>query len=253
MIIEYHRPENMDQALALLARPEPRTIPLGGGSVVSQPSDDEVAVVDVQALGLNKIKASGKTLEVGAAVTLQALLDNSEIFPALRNAIRHEATYNLRQTATVAGTLVAADGRSPFGTAMLSLGPDLILLPGHEKIALGEVLPLRGETLEKKLISQINLPTNVKLSYEYVARTPADLPIVCVAVAQWPSGRTRVALGGYGAAPLLAMDGPQPQGADVAARDAFREAGDQWATAAYRSDVAAKLVKRILSTLVSGD
>lgn len=247
MIIEYYRPKKMDLALELLARPEPRTIPLGGGSVVSQPSDDAVAVVDLQALELNGIKSSGKILEVGATVTLQALFDYSALSPALASAIRHEATYNLRQTASVAGTLVAADGRSPFATAVLALGPDLILLPGDEKISLGEVLPSLEDKLDKKLIKQINLPANVKLAYEYVARTPADLPIVCVAIAQWPSGRTRVVLGGYGKTPLLAMDGPNPQGADVAARDAYREAGDQWAAADYRSDVAARLTKRMLA------
>jgi len=79
-----------------------------------------------------------------------------------------------------------------------------------------------------------------------VARSPADLPIVCAAVAKWPSGRTRVILGGYGESPLLAMDGPNPQGADIAARDAYREAGDQWASAEYRSDVAAKLTRRCI-------
>lgn len=253
MIIEYHRPDNLDDALKLLARPEPKTIPLGGGSVVSQPSEDDFAVVDLQALGLKGIQSSGKTLEVGAAVTLQSLLEYAELSPALVKAIRHEATYNVRQRATVAGSLVAADGRSPFAAAMLALAPELILLPGDEKISLGEVLPMRVETLDKKLIAQINLPVNVKLAYEYVARTPADLPVVCAAVAQWPSGRTRVALGGYGKTPLLAMDGPNPQGADVAARDAYREAGDSWATAEYRSDVAAKLTRRCLDALGSGD
>jgi hypothetical protein len=57
MIIEYHRPETIEAALALLARKEPRTVPLGGGSVLNQPSDIPVAVVDVQSLGLNQIAA----------------------------------------------------------------------------------------------------------------------------------------------------------------------------------------------------
>jgi hypothetical protein len=57
------------------------------------------------------------------------------------------------------------------------------------------------------LIISISIPLNVKLSFEYVARTPADKPIVCAAVAQWNSGRTRLALGGYGKIPMLAMDG----------------------------------------------
>lgn len=253
MIIEYHRPNEMDQALELLARSEPATVPLGGGTLLNQPSDDALAVVDLQALGLDAIKVSGKTLEIGAAVTLQALLDFPELAPALKAAIRHEATYNLRQMATVAGTLVAADGRSPFATVMLALGAEVIVAPGEEKMSLGELLPLRDEILAQKLITQINMPLNVSLAYDYVARTPADLAIVCVGVAQWPSGRTRLVLGGYGKSPLLAMDGPNPQGADVAAGDAYREAADQWASAEYRSYVAAKLARRCVKLLESGD
>ena len=107
-------------------------------------------------------------------------------------------------------------------------------------------MPLRAERERGTLVTTVNIPSNVTLTYEYVARTPADLPIVCAAVAQWLSGRTRVALGGFGNAPLLAMDGPEPEGAETAARDAFREAGDQWASAEYRSDIAAILVKRCL-------
>ncbi|MBT3390064.1 MAG: hypothetical protein HN413_06605 [Chloroflexi bacterium] len=245
MIIEYHRPETIEAALALLARKEPRTVPLGGGSVLNQPSDIPVAVVDVQSLGLNQIAARGNKLEIGAAATLQALLDTPEAPLALKDAIRHEAAYNLRNMATVAGAIVAADGRSPFAAAMLALGAELVFA-NERTLALGEFLPLRANASASELISKISIPLNIKLSYQYVARTPADLPIVCAAAAQWSSGRTRLVLGGFGNSPLLALDGPNALGAPIAARDAYREAGDQWAGAAYRSDVAETLARRAI-------
>ena len=31
MIVEYHRPNNLDEALLLLSRDYPHTVPLGGG------------------------------------------------------------------------------------------------------------------------------------------------------------------------------------------------------------------------------
>jgi len=251
MIIEYHRPEKLEETLKLLARTDPLTVPMGGGTVLNQPSDKQVAVVDLQALGLNHIESRGNSLSIGATATLQDLLDKSETPLALKSAIRHEATYNIRQVATVAGALVSADGRSPFVTTMLALAPELVLQPGDEEMAYGEVLPLRDENYMGRLITQILIPLNTGLAYQYVARSPADLPIVCTAVAKWPSGRTRVALGGYGDVPLLAMDGPNPQGADIAARDAYREARDEWASADYRSDVAATLTNRCLAEIVS--
>jgi CO/xanthine dehydrogenase FAD-binding subunit len=249
MIIEYHRPDKIDTALELLNRPHPATFPLGGGSILNQPSDESYAVVDLQSLGLNVIEEKGNTLQVGSTATLQGLLNHPNIAESLTKAICHEATYNTRQIATVAGSLVATDGRSPFGTAVLALDAQISLAPGDEIISLGELLPFRNNFLNGRIITQIAIPINVKLAYEYVARSPADLPIVCVSVAQWPSGRTRVALGGYGSSPMVAIDGPNPDGAENAARDAYSEAGDQWASSEYRSDVASTLTKRALSAI----
>jgi CO/xanthine dehydrogenase FAD-binding subunit len=248
MIIEYHRPESIPEALELLARTEGTTVPLGGGTTLSQRSTDSVAVVDLQSLGLNSIDIKGNHIQIGARVTLQQIL-NFDVESAIKSAIRHEATYNHRQVRTIAGSLVTADGRSPLATMMLALDAELNILPKDEKINFGNYLHLRDQYKPGYLINQITIANNIDLAYEYVARTPADLPIVCVAVACWPSGRTRVALGGYGSAPKLAMDGPEPVGAEAAAKDAYQEAGDQWGRADYRSDVAGVLTLRCIQKI----
>jgi CO/xanthine dehydrogenase FAD-binding subunit len=259
MIIEYHRPDTLDEALHLLSRSGVVTVPLAGGSALNQPSADPVAVVDLQALGLNTFERRGNVLRLGATLTLQALLEVPDLPPALHRAIRHEAAYNLRQVATVAGTLVAAGGRSPFTTALLALDAmlewtDAATTTGssvkEETISLGELLPLRAERLRGKLVTAVTIPANARLGYEYVARTPADRPLVCAAVGVWPSERTRLALGGFGKAPLLAMDGPESGGMETAARNAYSQAGDEWASAEYRQDVAAVLARRFAQELV---
>jgi CO/xanthine dehydrogenase FAD-binding subunit len=119
----------------------------------------------------------------------------------------------------------------------------------QEKISLGDLLALRQECLQKRLITQVKIPLNARLAYESVARAPADLPILCVAVAQWPSGRTRLAVGGFGAAPYLAMDGPEGEGVEIAAQEACRGSDDEWGSAEYRTAVAGKLAKRCLESL----
>lgn len=246
MISEYHRPKTLDEATRLLSKADAR--PLGGGTVLNRPSPERFAVVDLQALGLNKIHKRGNKLEIGATATLQALLDSAHIPSALQETIRLETTFNLRQMATVAGTLVSCDGRSTFTTAMLALDAKVTVISEQlSVISLGDLLPLRTELLRGKFITKIVIPLNVKLAFETVARTPADKPIVCAVLAQWPSGRTRLALGGWGKSPLLAMDGNEPGGAEAAARNAFAEAGDEWASAEYRSDVVAVLAKRCLN------
>lgn len=255
MIIEYHRPATVDEALQLLSRTNPETIPLAGGSVVTQPSSRSFAVVDLQALGLGGCETAGHQLHLGAMLTLQGLLDGcqdqsaSRIPAALRKSIELEATYNLRQVASVAGTLVAADGRSAFTTAMLALDAVLTIQPGAEQVSLGNFLPFRKERLSGRLISRISIPLNANLAFEYVARTPYDLPILCVGLAAWPSGRLRLALGGFGSAPSLAFDGMEETGMDMAAQDACSQAGDEWASADYRQEIAGVLARRCLHTI----
>lgn len=246
MITTYHRPQTLDEALTLLSHPN--RIPLGGGTLLSKPTADSVEVVDLQSLSLNSIKKNGNNLELGATVTLQQLLE-SELCPeALKTALKLEAPINIRNAATVAGTLVACDGRSTFATVMLALDAKIDIRSSAEisqVSTIGEFLPLHPHGL----ITSITLPLNVKLVFDYVSRTPADKPIVCAALAQWNSGRTRLALGGYGKNPLLGMDGTEAEGVETAARNAFHEANDEWASAAYRMDVAATLAKRCLERM----
>lgn len=255
MIKEYFRPKTLEEALERLAQPNTR--PLGGGTVLSRQSDEAFDVVDLQALGLNKIHKVGEKLEIGATATLQALLECEHTPEALKTALRLEAPLNLRNIGTVAGTLVACDGRSPFAAVMLALDAKLTVDGGpqtEEKATstdyrLGDLLPLRQEILRGKLITKIEIPLNVSLAYEYVARTPVDRPIVCAALAQWTSGRTRLVVGGWGASPSVAMDGKDASGIEPAARNAAHDAEDEWASAEYRREVAVTLAKRCQQTL----
>jgi CO/xanthine dehydrogenase FAD-binding subunit len=163
-----------------------------------------------------------------------------------------EATHNLRQMATVAGKLVTGGGRSPFMTAMLALDVSLDI---HEQgveprqMRLGDWLPIRESFSPGKLITMVNIPLNIVFAYEYIARTPADLPILCSAVAIWDSGRTRLALGGWGTRPILVMDGPNSDGIDIVAKNAASGAQDEWASAEYRQEMASLLTLRCLQRL----
>ena len=249
MIVEYYRPKNIAETLNLLSETQINTVLMGGGTAIDRYSTEPFAVLDLQDVGLSSIQVHGSVLEIGATATLQALFEYPRIQKTLQSSIYHEATQNLRQVASAAGTLVASDGRSPFTTAMYALDAALTMIPDEEKISLGDLLVLGKKSLANRLITKITIPLNVRLAYEYVARTPADLPIVCAAVAVWPSGRTRIVLGGFGEVPVLAMDGPGGGGAEVAAGDAYSHANDQWATSAYRQNMAIVLVRRCLANL----
>lgn len=254
MIIEYHRPKTLEEAVKLIGRTKTPTYPLGGGTVLNRPSTDRFAVADLQELGLDRLRKGGNSLEIGATVTLQALQDSAYLPEMLKPILNLEANYNLRQVATVAGSLISCDGRSGLAAALLALDAKLSLMPGEEVINLGNLLPRRsltkhGGSLPGKLITKITISLQPQLCWEAVSRTPADLPQVGVALARWPSGRTRLALAGWGTSPLLAMDGNEPGGVMAAAQNAFAEAQDEWASAEYRCEMARVLAQRCQAAL----
>ena len=249
MITTYHRPKTLEEALDLLTLPN--TLPLGGGTLLSRPTTDSVEVVDLQSLKLDAINKIGNNLELGATLTLQALLESEHCPGAVKSALKLEAPLNIRNSATIAGAIVACDGRSTFAGVLLALDAKITMSSkqkAEETINIGDFLPLRDQ-VRGKLITKISLPANVKLGFEYLSKTPSDKPLVCAALAQWNSDRTRLALGGYGKSPILAMDGTEAEGVETAARNAFHEATDEWASAEYRMDVASTLARRCLESL----
>ncbi|HCK66145.1 MAG TPA: hypothetical protein DHW49_07750 [Anaerolineae bacterium] len=249
MITTYHRPKTLDEALTLLT--QPNTVPLGGGTLLSKGTPDSVSVVDLQLLKLDSINKKGNDLEIGATCTLQTLLESEHCPEALKTALKLETPLNIRNSATVAGTIVSSDGRSTFVTMLLSMDakidgrPLTVDRPSSTVFGLSEFILTKPKTL----ITSISIPLNVKTAFEYVSKTPADKPIVCASLTQWNSGRTRLTLGGFGGNPMLAMDGTESNGVEEAARNAYHEANDEWASAEYRAEMAAVLSKRCLENL----
>lgn len=245
MISTYHRPQTLDEALTLLT--QPNTVPLGGGTLLSKATTDSVAVVDLQRLGLGSLRANGNELVIGATSTLQSLLESEHTPAALKSALKLEAPLNIRNTATVAGTLVTSDGRSTFAAMLLAMDAKIELIENRQSkiVNCGEFLL----THPSGLITSITIPLNTKSAFEFVSKTPADKPLVGAAIVQWNSGRTRLVLSGYSKTPLLAMDGTEADGIQEAAKNAYHEAHDEWASAEYRIDIAAVLAKRALDAL----
>jgi CO/xanthine dehydrogenase FAD-binding subunit len=246
--MDYHRAHSLEEALSLLKA----GVPLAGGTSLIPRRRGLTSVVDLQDAGLDDIEMSQAGVIAGACVTLQSLADDgASIPPALARACRLEAGWNLRNLATLGGTLMASDGRSPLVTCLLALGATVLIEPKGESVELNALLDRRENQQIEGLITQVTIPSTRRLAYEQVARSPADRPIVCVAVAD-PTARgdppqMRVALGGFGTKPLLVPAGEG--GADEWGRRAsktFAGAGDAWASADYRSDVAGVLVRRLV-------
>ncbi|MFU8826039.1 MAG: FAD binding domain-containing protein [Brevefilum sp.] len=249
MIGKYFRPNSVEEALALLTEDGKDRRPMGGGTSLSRKQAGGFDVVDLQETGMADIKENSQGIMVGAMVRLSTLMAHEKAHLEIGRAIRIDASENIRNIATLGGWLVSGEGRSVLTTVLLALDAKLTWAPGEVQVGLGDWLPLRGQNQPGVLLTEIGWKTGSQLTFEYVARSPKDQPIIIVAVARWGSGRTRVALGGFGQAPIIAMDGIGSDGVDIASRDAYFEAEDQWASAEYRREVAAKLALRCIMRL----
>ena len=249
MIKEYFRPGSVAEAVKLLKNEGSILKPLGGGTYLSRHQGDIPGVVDLQDTGLDQVETRGQRIAAGAMVRLGQLVEHPDVHEAIKAAILLDSSLNIRNMATIGGWLMSSDARSALSTVLLALDATLTWEPDGNRVRMGNWLPMRDDEKPGVLMTEVEWWLRPHVVFEYVARSPKDRPTLIVAAAQWNSGRTRVVLGGYGATPLVAMDGPEDRGVDVAARDAYFEAEDQWATAAYRREVAAKLALRCLARL----
>lgn len=246
MIIEYYRPKQIDEALKLLQRDNPKTLPLGGGNVLSKGYEEDIAVVDLQDLGMNEIHDQNGEWIIGSTTTIQMVYEQFRENEAFQNSVRIDMSRNSRQTGTFGGFLQCVDGRSALLTLLLAVDAKIKWLPQGQIISLGDWLPQRDTWNEGKLISEISWGKNSTVLFDSIGRSPVDKPIVCCAIARWPSGRLRVAAGGFGKIPQLAMDGDLQDDIGLAIKNIYHQADDQWASAEYRKEAGAKLSERLL-------
>ena len=244
----YYRPQSLEEALALLKNPN--AIPLAGGTYINAiKRDHQYDLVDLQNLGLDKIYVKNKKIEIGSTVKLEQLGLSKNIPNHLRTAIKLEAPLNIRNSASVGGLLFACKGRSPVATSLLALDAMVILEPNHKEFLLSDFFSLRSDFPKGSIVTSIILPDDQRFTFNFVARTPFDLPIVCAALATRKNGRARLALGGYGNHPMLVIDGDISDDISAAAFSAYSDAEDEWASAEYRSDMAKVLSNRCLAIL----
>jgi carbon-monoxide dehydrogenase medium subunit len=248
--LEYLRPKTLKEATELLDR----GIPLAGGTALTPKRRELRAVIDIQDLGLDEISSESGSLIIGSAVKLQQIVDATKLVPeALRTGCRLEAGWNIRNMATIGGTIMTSDGRSPLLTILLALDTKVELEPGSEKINLLELLGSREKGSFRGLITLVTTPLPIKLEYDQVSRSPMDRPLLCASAARLEGeSAIRVVLGGYGQHPILipldekVQDSSRIDALGNAARSAFSNAADSWASAEYRSHVAEVLVRRLV-------
>jgi CO/xanthine dehydrogenase FAD-binding subunit len=263
-VTQYHKPETLVAALGLLERASPRTVALAGGTWLNPRLGRQVPaeeVVDLAALGLDAIERDGSTFRLGAMVTLAAVTSN-DICCSLADGIlaktaRRDATLNVRNAATLGGTVVVAPTDSEVNLALLALGADVAIeSAGSRSVPLSQFLSEPTKFLAHGLVVHlsIRLPRFAAGGLARVARTPSDHPIVAAAavVASDPDAR-RIALAGVTRRPFV-VELEQGQALE-AALDATLSGADPYAdfrgSATYRLAMAAVMARRALDQAIT--
>ena len=256
---EFFRPKTLAEAIELLER----GVPLAGGTALTPRRGEIPAVIDLRELGLDHLEIKDGTILIGAGLTLQKMVDAVHTLPvALREVCIKESGWNLRNMATLGGAIMSGDGRSPLLTVLMALRAQAVIEPGEKTITLVDLLQQREEVGFHHLITTIRLDNPLSLVYEQISRTPADLPIVCAAIAHFPEENAgnmfQVVLGGFGPHPIrveeaesILEDDGDMDAAVEACRMVYVKAGDAWASAEYRSQTSGVLVRRLLMELLS--
>lgn len=156
---------------------------------------------------MSAVTLKGNMLQVSAHARLQDLLALPELPAALQPLLQQEG--NPEQPALA--HLAAASGASRLATALLALDAEFEDSAGRAQ-GYGSLLALRAGSLAPEWAS-VHFSLLAALQHY-------EADGVWLAVAHWPSGRTRLAAGGWGAAPILAMDGREPSGILEAAENA---------------------------------
>ncbi len=254
----YFRPNNLDEAQKLLAKPD--FVPLGGGTklLTSETGLPVAGIVDLQSLGSGLIEWQDERLLVGAMTRLAELTDflatsdKADASPLLQNAIRQAGPNTYRNAATLGGTIASRLPDSELLAALLVLDARILFVDATG-MPLADYLAL--EERPSQLITSIIIPWQAGNGRsERVARTPADYPIVSITLWEPENGRPKLSATGIAKRPLrlyAAEDQiPGPiENVTQAAQSASNHTGDFRGDAEYRKEMTAVLTRRILTKL----
>ncbi len=173
-ISAYHRPETLSEAMALLAEPG-RAVVAGATTIVHDETGESLELVDVQALAIGAIESTDGGLSIGAAATLQQMVDCDDAPTLLRDTCRAEEPSTLRTLATIGG-LIGSGAADSMVLAALLVFDGLVVFADGSKQALASVLGRGVDSSE--LIVAVEIEVGGATASARVARTPRDTPIV---------------------------------------------------------------------------
>jgi carbon-monoxide dehydrogenase medium subunit len=281
---EYHVPEDIGEALALLAEYGPAAALMAGGTALVLFMRQGL-LRPAHVIGLHRLSAlHGTAREADGALRLNALMTIGAAArapevrthsAALAEAFGRVATIRIRNQATVGGNLAHADPASDPPVMLIALGAEAILAGrgGERRVPLDSffVDTFTTTLAEDEILMAVRVPLmarGTRARYvKFTPRTADDYGTVTVGAALLvdPDGRVadaRIALGCVGRTPLRAhgaenvLRGERPSPsllaeAAAAAGDRAEPLDDVRGSAAYKKEMVRVWTQRVLRDLLS--
>jgi len=263
---DYHRPTQLDAAVALLAEHDDFK-PLAGGMSLIPTLKHRLAryagIVDLGAIdALKGIRRDGDTLVIGA-MTPHADVAASDIVASAIPALKHLAggigDPLVRNRGTIAGSIANADPAADYPSAILGLGAEVVTqrraIPGDAFF-----LGLFDTGLEPgEIITAVRFPMPQAAGYYKLPQPASRFCLVGVFVARFDAG-VRVAVTGAGPcvfrfeAAERALNGrfhPDALAGIELAPDGLN--ADIHASAEYRAHAVQVMTRRLVAAMLGGD
>ena len=255
-IREYKRAESLEEAWQLNQKRPNRV--LGGMIWLKMENINVGTAIDLSGLGLDTIEETDEGFSIGAMVTLRQL----ELHPglaaytdgAVRESVRRIVGVQLRNLATVGGSIYSRFGFSDVLTMFLVLNASVELYKGG-------VVPLAEyaqRPYDRDILVRVLVPKeNARVVYQSVRNSQTDFPVLTCAAAKLADGSIRTAIGARPGKAVLYTAAPEAGEAaeEFAARFAAEvKAGIKTESnlrggAEYRRHLAGVLTKRAVCRL----
>jgi CO/xanthine dehydrogenase FAD-binding subunit len=214
VIRRYERPATIEEAAALIL--EEGGVPLGGGAWTQLNGRSIGLAVDLSSLGLDKIEDSGDEVTMGATTTLRSLETSSLLEETFRGvfaqAVGHIVGVQLRNVATVGGSVAGKYGFSDVVTLLSALDAQLIFHDGLRLCVAEFLLAPRDKPF---LLTKVAVKKGRKAAYQSLRVTANDFPVLN-ACAAFDGQAWALAVGSRPAAARLCPQASSLLGADPA-------------------------------------
>ena len=222
-IREYKRAETLEEAWQLNQKKANRV--LGGMIWLKMENINVGTAIDLSGLGLDTIEETEGSFSIGAMVTLRQLEEHAGLAAythgAVKEALRHIVGVQLRNLATVGGSIYSRFGFSDVLTLFMAMDCSVELYKGGI-ISLQEYAerPYDRDILVRLIVKK----EEAEFFYQSVRNSQTDIPVLTCAAARLENGSYRIAIG---ARPLKAVLFELPAKAGVSAQELAQNFADE--------------------------